>query len=164
MFIAFSFHCHHQFWLIYPGRKHFVGSGFCQISFLSAVFIRFYSRSQSTMIPIPPIISPMWLQGLYPHPLFLGQSAGFFQGPYTQSGISVPIKQTDVSLRYFPVCSGWLSISRALNHRNARSFSFMLPYSWEMILVDISLDCVVSQTPQCGTLVRLLWPFSLMFP
>ena len=32
------------------------------------------------------------------------------------------------------------------------------------MFVDISLDCVVSQRPLCGTLVRLLRPISLMFP
>ena len=40
----------------------------------------------------------------------------------------------------------------------------MLPYSREMMIVDISLDCVWSQRPLCGTLVRLPQPFSLMFP
>ena len=32
------------------------------------------------------------------------------------------------------------------------------------MIVDISLDCVVSQRPLCVTLVRLLRPLSLMFP
>ena len=32
------------------------------------------------------------------------------------------------------------------------------------MIVDISLDCVVSQRPQWGTLVRLLRPLSLNFP
>ena len=32
------------------------------------------------------------------------------------------------------------------------------------MIVDISLDCVVSQRPLCGTLVRLPRPLSLMFP
>ena len=32
------------------------------------------------------------------------------------------------------------------------------------MIVDISLDCVVSQRPLWGTLVRLLQPLSLMFP
>ena len=40
----------------------------------------------------------------------------------------------------------------------------MLPYPREMMIVDISLDCVVSQRPLWGTLVRLPRPFSLMFP
>ena len=44
------------------------------------------------------------------------------------------------------------------------TFSFMLPYSREMMIVDISLDCVVSQKPLWGTLVRLPRPLSLMFP
>ena len=40
----------------------------------------------------------------------------------------------------------------------------MLPYSREMMFVDISLDSVVSQRPLCGTLVNLPRPLSLMFP
>ena len=32
------------------------------------------------------------------------------------------------------------------------------------MIVDISLDCVGSQRPLCGTLVRLPRPLSLMFP
>ena len=39
----------------------------------------------------------------------------------------------------------------------------MLPYSREMMFVDLSLDCVLSQRPLCGTLVRLPRPHSLMF-
>ena len=34
----------------------------------------------------------------------------------------------------------------------------------EMMIVDISLDCVVSQRPLCGTHIRLPRPLSLMFP
>ena len=44
------------------------------------------------------------------------------------------------------------------------TFSFMLPYLREMMIVDISLDCVVSQRPLWGTHVRLLRPISFMFP
>ena len=40
----------------------------------------------------------------------------------------------------------------------------MLPYSREMIIVDISLDCMLSQRPLWGTLVRLPRPHSLNFP
>ena len=40
----------------------------------------------------------------------------------------------------------------------------MLPYSREMMIVDISLDCVVSQRPLRGTLARFPRPLSLMFP
>ena len=39
----------------------------------------------------------------------------------------------------------------------------MLPYSREMMTVDISLDCVRSQRPLWGTLVRLPRQLSLMF-
>ena len=38
----------------------------------------------------------------------------------------------------------------------------MLPYSLDMMFGDISLECVVSQRPLCGTLVRLPRPISLM--
>ena len=44
------------------------------------------------------------------------------------------------------------------------NFSFMLPYSREMMIIDISLDSVVSPRPLWGTLVRLPRPLSLMFP
>ena len=40
----------------------------------------------------------------------------------------------------------------------------MLPNSREMMIVDISLDCVGSQRPLWGTLVRLPRPISLMDP
>ena len=37
-------------------------------------------------------------------------------------------------------------------------------FSWEMIFVIISVDCVLSQRPLCGTLIRLPWPLFLVFP
>ena len=40
----------------------------------------------------------------------------------------------------------------------------MLPESEEMMIVDISFDCVVSQRPLWGTLIRIPRPLSLMFP
>ena len=43
---------------ISPGSKHFVGSGFGRIVFLSAVFVVFHSRYQSTVIPVPASIRP----------------------------------------------------------------------------------------------------------
>ena len=57
---------------IYPGSKHFVWSGFFQIVFLSALFVGFHSPYQSTLIPVPPSISLMALQGLYPASLIIG--------------------------------------------------------------------------------------------
>ena len=39
--------------------------------------------------------------------------------------------------------------------------SFMLPYSREMMIVDISLDFVGSQRPLWGTLIRIPRPLSL---
>ena len=53
-----------------------------------------------------------------------------------------------------------LTLSFNTNKKGAESskflnFSFILPYLSEMMFVDISLDCVVSQRPICGTLFRL---------
>ena len=55
------------------------------------------------------------------------------------------------------------------NEKGAESFkimklSFMVPYSREMIFVDISLDSVEYQKPLCGILVRLPRPVSLVVP
>ena len=70
----------------------------------------------------------------------------------------------DVSWRCYPGRSSLIPIRRALSPRNSWTFSFRLPYLSEMMFVDISLDCVVSQRPLCGTLVRLPWTLSLMIP
>ena len=53
---------------------------------------------------------------------------------------------------------------RALCPRKSRRFSFMLPYSREMMILDISLYCVVSQRPLFCTLDRLPRPIYLLFP
>ena len=45
-------------------------AGFGHILFLTAVFV-VYSRYQCTLNSVPPSIRPMWLDGLYPHTLFL---------------------------------------------------------------------------------------------
>ena len=66
--------------------------------------------------------------------------------------------------RCYPGRSSLIKIRRALSPRNSWTFSFRLPYLSEMMFVDISLDCVVSQRPLCGTLFRLPWPISLCFP
>ena len=47
---------------------------------------------------------------------------------------------------------------------NFLNFSIYTPLFKWMMFVDISLDCVVSQRPLCGTLVRLPWTLSLMIP
>ena len=78
--------------------------------------------------------------------------------------IRFPIEKADISWRGFPVCSALLPIRSALSLRKSWTFSFMLPYSRQLMFVDISLDCVESLRPLHGTLVRILPPFSLMFP
>ena len=52
-----------------------------KILFLSAVFVRFHSRLQSNLIPVPPSIRPTWLQGLYLHTLFLGSKCWILPMP-----------------------------------------------------------------------------------
>ena len=95
---------------------------------------------------------------------FLVLSAGYFQGTFTQWGIRVTIENADVSWRCFPGRSSLIPIRRALCPRISRTFSFIPTYLSEMIFVDTSLDCVVSQRPLCGTLVRLPWTLSLKIP
>ena len=73
-------------------------------------------------------------------------------------------QKSDVSWRCFPGCASLLPIRRALSPRNYWTFSFMQTYSWDMMLVDISLDCVVSQRPLYGTLVGFLRTLSLLCP
>ena len=90
--------------------------------------------------------------------------AGSSPGSYTQCGIGVPGENAAVRWRCFPGRSALLPMRRALIPRKSRMFSFMLPYSREMMIVDISLECVGFQRPLWGTLVRLPRPLSLMFP
>ena len=40
------------------GASILLDAGFCRIVFLSAVFVVFHSRYQSTLIPVPPYIRP----------------------------------------------------------------------------------------------------------
>ena len=44
---------------ISPGSKHSLEAGFGRIVFLSAVFVEFHSREQTTLIPVPPSIRLM---------------------------------------------------------------------------------------------------------
>ena len=149
---------------IYPGCKHFWEAAVGQICFLSAVFVVLHSRYQSTLIPVPTSIRLCEVKGFILTLISLVLSAGFFPSPYTQRGSRVPSEKDDVSWRCFPGRSGLLVIRRVLSPQNSWTSSFMHPYSWEMIFIDKSLDCVVSQRPLCGTLVRLPWTLSLMFP
>ena len=58
----------------------------------------------------------------------------------------------------------FITNEKGAESRKSGRFSFMLPYSQAMMIVDISLDCVGSQRPLWGTLVTLPRPLSLMFP
>ena len=83
---------------------------------------------------------------------------------HSPNGESGTQGNADVSSWCYPGRSSLIPIWRALSSRNSWTFSFRIPYLSEMMFVDISLDCVVSQRPHCGTLVRLPWTLSLMFP
>ena len=74
-----------------------------------------------------------------------------------------PSEKAAVRWSCFPGRSALLPMRSALSPRKSGMFSFMLPYSREMI-VDISLDCVGSQRPLWGTLVSLPRTLYLMFP
>ena len=100
---------------------------FGQILFLSAVFVEFHSPNQGTLIPVPPSISPMGLQGLYPASLFLGTKCSIPHRPIHPMGNRVPNEKADVSWMCFPGSSGVSPIRRVLSPRNSWTFSFMLP-------------------------------------
>ena len=75
-----------------------------------------------------------------------------------------PQGKAAVCSRCIPGRSALLPMRRALSPRISGSFSFMLPCSRELMIVDISLDCVGSQRPLWGTLIRFPRALSLMFP
>ena len=59
-------------WTGFPqGANISLEAGYGRIVFLSAVFVAFHSPNQGTLIPVPPSISPMGLQGLYLDTMFL---------------------------------------------------------------------------------------------
>ena len=149
---------------IYPGRKHFVGSS-CWTNYVSPHCVRRVSLTLTKHLDAcSTSIRLMWPQELSPHTLYLGLCARSFQDPYTQSGFGVPSAKADVHWRYFPARSDLFPRRTVLSPRKYWTFSFMHPFSQEMMFVDNSLDCVVSQRPLCSTLVRFPWPLSLTFP
>ena len=81
--------------------------------------------------------------------------------PNGESGIQ---GNADVSWKCYPGRSSLIPIRRGMSPRISWTFSFRLPYLSEIMFVDISHYCVVSQRPLRGTLVTLPRPHSLMFP
>ena len=106
----------------------------------------------------------MWLQVLYLRTLFLASKCWMLPRLIHPKGNLVPKGHSYDSWRCYPGRSSLIPIRRALSPRNSWTFSFILTYLSEMIFVDTSLDCVVSQRPLCGTLVRLPLTLSLMIP
>ena len=68
------------------------------------------------------------------------------------------------SLEVFSWTLCFITNEKGAESSKTRNFSFLLPYSREMMIVDISLDFVGSQRPLWGTIVRIPRPLSLMFP
>ena len=101
------------------GSSTSLEAGIGQIFFLSAGFVVFHSRYQSTLIPVPPSIRPSRIQGLSPHTLFLGSNAGSSPGPYTQNGTGVPSEKAAVRWICLPGRSALLPMRRALSPRKS---------------------------------------------
>ena len=106
----------------------------------------------------------MWLQGLYLRTLFLGSKCWMLPRLIHPIGNLVHKGNSYDRWRCYPGRSSLIPIRRALSPRYSWTFSFIIPYLSELMFVDNSLDCVVSQRPRCGILVRLPWTVSLMFP
>ena len=106
----------------------------------------------------------MWLQGLYLCTLFLGSKCWMLPRLIHPRGNLVPKRNSYDRWMCYPGRSSLIPLWRALCPRNSWNFSFILPYLSEAMFVDISLECVVSQRPLCGTLIRLPWTLSLMIP
>ena len=104
------------------------------------------------------------IHGLYLLTLFLGSKCWMLPRHIHPMGNLVPKGNSDDSWECYPGHSSLIPVRRALSPRISWSFSFILPSLSEMMFVDITLDCVVSRRPLCGTLVRLPWTLFLMFP
>ena len=94
-------------------------AGFGRIVFLSAVFVVFHSRYQSTLIPVPPSIGRREFKGFPLTLCFLVLRAGSSPGPYTQCGSGVPSEMAAVRWRCFPGRSALLPKTRALSARKS---------------------------------------------
>ena len=90
-------------WTGFPqGPNTSLEAGFGRIVLLSAVFVEFHSPNQGTLIPVPPSISPIGLQGLYPASLFLGTKCSIPHRPIHPMRNRVPNEKSDVSWVCFP--------------------------------------------------------------
>ena len=94
-------------------------AGFVRIVFLSAVFVLFHSRYQSTLIADPPSIRPCDFMGFPLTLCFFVLFAGSSPGPYTQCGIGVPSEKAAVRWRCFPGRSVSLTMRRVLSPRKS---------------------------------------------
>ena len=146
------------------GTKISLEAGFGRIVFLRAVFIVFHSWYKSTLIPVPPSIGLCDFKGFILTHCFLVLRDESSPGPYTQCGIGVPSEIAAVRWSCFAGRSALLPMRRALSPRKSGTFSFMLPYSRDVMFVYISLDCVGSLIPLWGTLVSPPRPISSCFP
>ena len=97
-------------------------AGFGRIDFLSAVFVVFHSRYQSTLIPVPPSKGRRDFKGFPLTLCFLVLRAGSSPGPYTQCGIEDPREKAAVRWRCFPGRSALLPMRRSLSLENPDPF------------------------------------------
>ena len=139
-----------SFHRINPWSKHCIGGWFGQILFLSAVFIVFHSKKQSSLIFVSRSIRPLWLQGLYLRTLFLGSKCWMHPRHIHPMGNLGPNWKRGCLLEVFSWTLFLNTIRRTLSPRTSWTYSFILPYLSEMMFADISLDCEVSQRPLCG--------------
>ena len=93
-----------------------------QIMFLSAVFIVFHSRQDSTLIIFHVLLGRCDFKGFPLTLCFLVVRAGSSPCPFTQCGIGVPSEKAAVRWRCFPGRSALLPVRRALSPRKSLPF------------------------------------------
>ena len=122
---------------ISPGNKISLEAGFGRIVFLSAVFVVFHSRDQSILIPVPPFIRPLWLQGLYPHTLFLGSKCWIFPMPIHTMWNQGTLWKGWCKLEVFSWMLWFITKKKGAVSSKFLILFIMLPFSWELVFVGL---------------------------
>ena len=106
----------------------------------------------------------MWLQGLYLHTLFLGSKCWILPWHIHPMGNLGPNWNRGCYLEVFSWTLLFNTNKKGAVSSNFLNFFIYTPlFKWDDV-VDISVDCQLSQRPLCGTLVRLPWTLSLVIP
>ena len=115
------------------------------------------------MIFVPRSIRPMWLHGFIIALCFLLLSAGCFQGSFTQGGIWFP-KETRMIAEGVILTLSLDNDKKCAESSNFLNFFIYTPlFNWDDVHWYFP-GFELSQRALCGTLVRLPWTLSLMFP